>query len=621
MCGISGILNLDLSNVDNYPLEAMVNALSHRGPDGSGVFAYKNIGLGHNRLSIIDLSKNASQPMQSQDGRFVISYNGELYNYLELKSDLINRGYKFQSDSDTEVLMAAIAVWGVKSISKFNGMFAFAVLDKKLNKLYLGRDRYGIKPLYYYLNSNVFLFASEIKSLKQHPAFKNEIDNECIYEYFNFQNIFTDKTFYKNVKLFPSGSYAEIQIDKNTDPKFVKFWDFNYQEHDSTNISMDECIEELDYLFKQAVNRQLMSDVEIGSYLSGGMDSGSITAIAAKENPNLKSFTCGFDLSSASGLELTFDERDKAELMSAQYKTEHYEIVLKSGDMERCFEDLVYHLEEPRVGQSYPNFYAAKLTSKFVKVTLSGTGGDELFGGYPWRYFNHTPDGNFNNYIKEYYKYWQRLMNDTELQSIFRPLHSDVRHLSGFDIFNSVFAEMKVPESKEQFINSCLYFESKTFLQSLLIVEDKLSMAHGLETRVPFLDNDLVDFAMKLPISLKIKNINAILKENENDFRKKTRSIETSNGKFLLREMMKNFIPKEIYNAKKQGFSSPDSSWFKGESMNYVKNELFNKDATIYNFLDFKTTKSLISDHLNGNQNRRLLIWSLLYFSKWLKQN
>lgn len=564
MCGISGILNLDLSNVDNYPLEAMVNALSHRGPDGSGVFAYKNIGLGHNRLSIIDLSKNASQPMQSQDGRFVISYNGELYNYLELKSDLINRGYKFQSDSDTEVLMAAIAVWGVKSISKFNGMFAFAVLDKKLNKLYLGRDRYGIKPLYYYLNSNVFLFASEIKSLKQHPAFKNEIDNECIYEYFNFQNIFTDKTFYKNVKLFPSGSYAEIQIDKNTDPKFVKFWDFNYQEHDSTNISMDECIEELDYLFKQAVNRQLMSDVEIGSYLSGGMDSGSITAIAAKENPNLKSFTCGFDLSSASGLELTFDERDKAELMSAQYKTEHYEIVLKSGDMERCFEDLVYHLEEPRVGQSYPNFYAAKLTSKFVKVTLSGTGGDELFGGYPWRYFNHTPDGNFNNYIKEYYKYWQRLMNDTELQSIFRPLHSDVRHLSGFDIFNSVFAEMKVPESKEQFINSCLYFESKTFLQSLLIVEDKLSMAHGLETRVPFLDNDLVDFAMKLPISLKIKNINAILKENENDFRKKTRSIETSNGKFLLREMMKNFIPKEIYNAKKQGFSSPDSSWFKG---------------------------------------------------------
>jgi asparagine synthase (glutamine-hydrolysing) len=289
--------------------------------------------------------------------------------------------------------------------------------------------------------------------------------------------------------------------------------------------------------------------------------------------------------------------------------------------MERCFEDLVYHLEEPRVGQSYPNFYAAKLTSKFVKVTLSGTGGDELFGGYPWRYFNHTPDGNFNNYIKEYYKYWQRLMNDTELQSIFRPLHSDVRHLSGFDIFNSVFAEMKVPESKEQFINSCLYFESKTFLQSLLIVEDKLSMAHGLETRVPFLDNDLVDFAMKLPISLKIKNINAILKENENDFRKKTRSIETSNGKFLLREMMKNFIPKEIYNAKKQGFSSPDSSWFKGESMNYVKNELFNKDATIYNFLDFKTTKSLISDHLNGNQNRRLLIWSLLYFSKWLKQN
>jgi asparagine synthase (glutamine-hydrolysing) len=383
-------------------------------------------------------------------------------------------------------------------------------------------------------------------------------------------------------------------------------------------------VEELDRLFKQAVNRQLVSDVELGAYLSGGMDSGSITAIAAQQFSYLKTFTCGFDLSSASGIELGFDERTKAEAMSARFKTEHYEMVLKAGDMERCLTKLAWHLEEPRVGQSYPNFYAAKLASKFVKVVLSGSGGDELFGGYPWRYYRGANSQSFEHYIDEYYLYWQRLASNSQLKQMFAPIWGDVDQVWTRDIFRDVFAthdnELQRPED---YINHSLYFEAKTFLHGLFVVEDKLSMAHGLESRVPFMDNDLVDFAMQCPVGLKLSNLTEVLRINENEPGNKGGKYfqKTNDGKKILRDVMENYLPNEFTKAEKQGFSAPDASWFKGESIDFVRRKLLNKNAGIYQFLNYNAVTELVSQHLGGQENRRLLIWSLLNIDAWCEKN
>ena len=369
------------------------------------------------------------------------------------------------------------------------------------------------------------------------------------------------------------------------------------------------------------MNRQLVTDVELGSYLSGGIDSGSITAIAARSYPYMKTFTCGFDLNSASGIEMGFDERSKAEYMSYHFKTEHYEMVLKAGDMERALPKLAWHLEEPRVGQSYPNYYAAKLASKFVKVVMSGAGGDELFGGYPWRYYRAVVNDDFDNYIDKYYQFWQRLIPNSQLKQVFSPIWDDVQHVWTRDIFRNVFKHHADNlYSPEDYINHSLYFEAKTFLHGLLVVEDKLSMAHGLESRVPFLDNDLVDFAMRCPVHLKLNNLSAVVRLNENEVGLKGNKYfeKTRDGKQILRDVMGRYIPGDITKAEKQGFSAPDASWFKGESIDFVKRKLIENDAYIYEFMDRDTVVGLVEQHLEGAQNMRLLVWSLLNVEEWL---
>ncbi|MGH9905848.1 MAG: asparagine synthetase B family protein, partial [Pyrinomonadaceae bacterium] len=322
-----------------------------------------------------------------------------------------------------------------------------------------------------------------------------------------------------------------------------------------------------------------------------------------------------------SGIELGYDERESAEFMSYLFKTEHYEMVLKPGDMERVLPRLTWHLEEPRVGQCYPNFYAAQLASKFVKVVLSGAGGDEFFGGYPWRYYRAVINNDFEHYIDKYYTFWQRLIPNSTIQEVFEPIWSDVKHVWTRDIFRDVF-DKHAPEltRPEDYVNHSLYFEAKTFLHGLLVVEDKLSMAHSLETRVPYLDNDLVDFAMKIPLRLKLGNLNQIIELNENEPGLKTEKYfqRTRDGKLLLRDTMKKYIPEAVAGKEKQGFSAPDASWFKGESIEYVRRTLYNGQARIYEFLDRKAIQSLVNDHLDARQNRRLLIWSLLNVEQWL---
>lgn len=619
MCGVAGYLNLSQEPASEGILKKMTDKIRHRGPDGEGQFIDGPLALGHRRLAIIDLSQAGHQPMHTPDGRYTISYNGEVYNFKELKFVLENLGHRFRSQTDTEVILNAYQEWGDEFVSRLNGMFAFVIWDKKEKNIFIARDRYGIKPFYYTFFNETFLFASEIKAFDEFPGFRKEIDKKNLLEYMTFQNFFGDRTLFQGVKIFLPGHHGNISLSSKK-LKLKQYWDFHFQEPRGKVLTEDEYLEELDYLIKQAVNRQLISDVEIGAYLSGGMDSGTITALAAKQLPYIKTFTIGFDLNSASGLELAFDERPKAEHMSYLFKTEHYEMVLKSGDMERCLPKLAYHLEEPRVGQSYPNFYASKLASKFSKVVLSGCGSDEIFAGYPWRYYRSIGCKNFESYINEYYAYWQRLIPNQKIKEVFSPIWEEVKEVWTLDRFRDVYLNhANQLDTDEDYINHSLYFEAKTFLHGLLVVEDKLSMAHSLETRVPFLDNNLVDFGMKIPLKYKLSSFKSQERVNENEVLAKKNAFSRNDGKWILRKVMGNYIPEEVINRDKQGFSAPDSSWFRGESIDFVIRHLGNKNALMYQYLDYSKVQQIISDHVSGKENKRLQIWSFLNFEETLR--
>ncbi len=625
MCGIAGLIDLKGGRVSTSLIKEMTDTISHRGPDGEGHWSEDNVGMGHRRLAILDLSNAGKQPMVSADHRWVLSYNGEVYNYKEIRREIENQGIWFRSNTDSEVVLYALALWGEKALLRFNGMFALALWDRKEKNLLLARDRYGIKPLYYGFQGNRFYFGSEQKAIIADHQFKKKLNTKALLEYLTFQNIFTNQTLLEDIHILEPGHFAKVDPSKNTySNSFIlkkQYWDYHFKEPKEPKDEQ-EYLEELDRLFNQAVKRQLVSDVELGAYLSGGIDSGSITSIAATQFPYLKTFTCGFDLSSASGIELTFDERIKAEAMSALFKTEHYEMVLKAGDMERCLGTLAWHLEEPRVGQSYPNYYVAQLAGKFVKVVLSGSGGDELFGGYPWRYYRTANCLEFNEYIDQYYLYWQRLLSNKEIKNVFSSSWKEVESVQTKNIFRNVFLTHKNDlQNQEDYVNHSLYFEAKTFLHGLFTMEDKLSMAHSLETRVPFMDNDLVDFAMQCPVGLKLRNLQEILKINENEPSNKKADYfkKTNDGKQILRKVMEKYIPKDITQATKKGFSSPDASWFKGQSIDFVQKTLFESKAKIYEVLDEHAVKPLIEEHLKGIRNRRLLIWSLLNLEAWIK--
>jgi len=618
MCGVAGIFNIDGAPVSPVVLGRMTDMLAHRGPDDRGTHVDGALGLGHRRLSIIDLSAAGHQPMATPDGRYVLSYNGEVYNFAELRTELESAGFRFRSRTDSEVVLYALAHWGLAAVERFNGMFALALWDATERRLHLFRDRYGVKPLYYCRAGGALLFASEAKAFLAHPNFSPNVGTAGLVEYLTFQNYFTDRTLLDGVRVVEPGTIMTFSEGRET-PQLRRYWDYSFVEPDQ-HASEADLVDELDRLFTQAVGRQLVSDVPVGAYLSGGIDSGSITAIAAQQLPLMSTFTVGFDLNSASGIELAYDERASAEHMSYLFRTQQYEMVLKAGDMERAMRQLVWHIEEPRVGQSYPNYYAARLASRFAKVVLAGTGGDELFGGYPWRYYRGAVASSFDEYAARYYEFWQRLVPSEDMQALLGPLGSDAASIDTRQIFHDVFQEHAPSLTRpEDYINHSMYFEAKTFLHGLLVVDDKLSMAHSLETRVPFLDNDLVDFAMSLPAAMKLDNLQNVVQMNENEPGKVRQYFaRTKDGKLLLRKAMARHVPASVSEREKQGFSGPDASWFRGESIDYVRDLLMSPRARIYDLLDRPTVTRLVNDHLEGRQNRRLLIWSLLSLENWL---
>jgi asparagine synthase (glutamine-hydrolysing) len=623
MCGIVGICNVDGEAVALPLLRRMTDRLAHRGPDGEGQFADGAIGLGHRRLAIIDLTPNASQPISNESGSIVVTYNGEIYNFQSLRAELEASGHRFHSRTDSEVVAHAYEEWGLSAVERFNGMFAFALWDGARRRLWLARDRYGIKPLYYFWDGRRLVFASDIRPILDHPAVPRRVSTQALNQYFTFQNVLTDDTLFEGVRILRPGTSMTLEALDGAQPVFTQYWDFDFTR--PIDISQEEAVEEFHRLFAQAVTRQLVSDVPVGSYLSGGLDSGSITAVARRHLGRLSSFTCGFDLTSASGLELAYDERANAEVLANLLKTEHYEVVLHAGDMEHVMSQLVTRLEDLRVGQCYPNYYVARLASKFVKVVLSGAGGDELMAGYPWRYFRGAHSNGHHDFYRNYYDFWQRLVPDSEKMSLFVPdVSRALENDSTFNVFRGVVqsaAGLPPLETREAYINASLYFELKTFLHGLLVVEDRVSMAHGLETRVPFLDNDLVDFAQRLPVRYKLRNFDrpeVFVDENEPAKLRRYEALR-GDGKIVLREAMTRLIPLEVTERAKQGFSAPDASWFRGDSITYINQLLCDPRARIYEFLQPAYVSRMLTEHSSGARNHRLFIWSALSFEWWLR--
>jgi len=605
MCGIVGIYSTN-KKIDKKNLLQMSDAIGHRGQDDHGHYINNNFGLAHKRLSIIDLSNNASQPFISADKRYVLAFNGEIYNFREIKKKLFHK-YKFISNSDTEVILYAFYEWGKNCFKLFNGMFAITIWDNKLKKIVIARDRYGMKPLYYYCDGKNLIFASEIKSILKSKLYRKELDYYGLCEYLTFQNYISDKTLFKNILLLSQGTIMEFNSELESSSEI--YWDFNFF---NKNSLIQDSGKDLNSYIKNAVKRQSYADVDINSYLSGGIDSASIVYNAKKFIKNLKTFTIGFDLSSASGIELFFDERKKAERISSIFKTNHYENILKSGDLEKCIDDLVYHVEEPRVGQSYPNLYASMLARKFGKVVFSGVGADELFGGYPWRYIYLKKKVLFEDFLKIYFKKWKRLSGN----ELLNPKSSLISHREAeeykYENFKKIFDSYKQKYvTPNDALNYCMYFEVKTFLNGLLLVEDKISMSKGLEVRAPFLDNDLVNYALKIPnkkLFLKTK-----LNNNENNLRAKHKQF--IKGKLILRKSLSKSLPHDILYDRKQGFSGPDKSWFRGESIDFINSQLKN----LPNFLNKKKVLEIFKKHIGGKQNYRLTIWSIIYLIKFSK--
>ncbi|MBY0384910.1 asparagine synthase (glutamine-hydrolyzing), partial [bacterium] len=543
-----------------------------------------------------------------------------IYNYLELKTELIENGYRFSTESDTEVLLYSFKEWGVDCVFHLEGMFAFAIWDRKEKILTLMRDRCGIKPLYYSLLGDNLLFASEIKAILTHPHSTTNIDKQALAEYFTFQNFFNSRTLFAGVYLLEPGHYIKFNPESGKLFK-ERYWDFDFKEPINPR-SEESYLEELQDLFTSSVRKHLVSDVPVGCYLSGGMDSGSIASIASQFKKNLKTFCIGFDTQGASALEVNFDETQRAQESADTIKSQHYSRKISAGHLDSALKAVTACLEEPRVGQSYPNYYAAKLASEHTKVVLAGTGGDEIFGGYPWRYYRGVQSKNFNEFVDNYYNFWQRLVPSEVQTKFFSPIDEELKNFEPKSLFRNVFRdyhrEIKTPEDM---VNASLYFEAKTFLNGLLVIEDKLNMAAGVECRVPFLDTKLVDFTMNLPIKYKLREIDNLARINENETHKASKYFsKTNDGKLILRKVMKNYLPAKVLLAEKQGFSAPDQSWFKNQKVTLLQERFFESDSPIYSYIDKKTVQDLLSSHISGKNNFRLLIWSLLTFDQWIKE-
>lgn len=527
MCGIAGIFSKE-QMPDAIIAKKMADAIKHRGPDGQTLFSGMNLAVAFNRLAIIDLSENGNHPQQQ--GQWKVWLNGCIYNWRELRSDL--KEYQFKSNGDTEVIAALIDKHGMqKAVPMLNGMFVIVAHNETTGDTYIARDRYGIKPLYYTEKNGSILFASEIKALLEHTDVSVKVNRSALGQWMRFQNVLSDETLFDGIYKMEKGTVWHLNTKQAT-----KYWQWKFEPKEMSAISAYETTHDL---LHNAIERQSQSDTNVAAWCSGGIDSSIIAAEA-----NVPLFTAGFT-------EPKFDERKYAEIISGKYWLQHYSALITRSTIYNYLKETIYHLEDLRVGPSYTNYALYELTGKFARVCLQGTGGDELFGGYTWRY----KANNYNDIID------RSKMNLLNYGSNFSVTVQD-------DIYRRY------------------EFDAENFLEGVLLVGDKLSMAHGIEDRLPFLDNDLVDFACTIPAELKA-------------------------DKRVLKGAYAHRLPEQITSRNKWGFTSPDSIWFFKNGFRY--SEPYNLKQSKF-MSEFVLPDAIDMAYKTKNTNA---VWCLLAFNEW----
>jgi len=544
-----------------------------------------DLGFAFRRLKIIDLSERAAQPMFGADNETCIVFNGEIYNYLELRTELRGRGRVFRTDSDTEVLLAIYEMDGVRGFERLNGMFALAIWDSRKRRLVLARDRFGIKPLYYAATDDAFVFGSEIKALFCHPSLRRAIDAQSLAEHFTFQFPLGDRTLFRGVRLVEPGTYMVLADGKLS---AHEFWRLRYQPRSA--LRLQDAAAELRARLEAALTRQLRSDVPVGTFLSGGMDTGAIASLAGRAIRPLHSFTAGFNTQGLSGLEGFFDERPEARALAAHLGTEHHETEIIPTDLLRLIPRVAWHVEDPRVGISHQIYSVARDTRREVTVVMSGTGGDELFAGYPWRY-RPVMEGTAADFSNRLYRVWSRLRDEAGRA---RLLSARAQQESGSAATpRQAFQSMLARHPEGDPLDRALFFEAATFLQGLLLVEDRLTMAHGVEARVPLLDNDVVDLLLELPATMKF---------------------DGNETKIVLKQAVAGLVPADVLTRRKQGFTPPEATWMRRHSGNAIQDLLLHDRSLDRGWFEPAGVRDILDEHMSGLADHRFLIWSLMMF-------
>lgn len=614
MCGITGKIYFDKNReISLHELKRMTDVIQHRGPDDEGHFIEGNVGLGFRRLSIIDL-KSGHQPLCDNNERYWLTFNGEIYNFQELREALQKKGYFFRTNSDTEVIINLYAEYKEKCLEHLRGMFAFVIWDSKEKELFGARDRFGIKPFYYYIDREKFVWGSEMKSIRVSDNVKTDISLESLDYYFAYGYTPRTQSIYNQIKKLKPGHSFVLKPFEKYKLTIKKYWEIYYSP-DYTK-SVDYWKESLYESLSESVKMRMISDVPLGAFLSGGVDSSIVVALMALNSGQpIKTFSIGFK-------EEKYNELKYARLIADTYKTEHHEFIVEPQSIE-LLPDLVRAYDEPFADSSaIPTYYVSKYTRNHVTVALSGDGGDELFAGY----------NDYNRMMKIY----NRKLNFRKLFSIINKMLPDYIHGKGLTNYLSkdkrfVWAFFGIwkdyerrkfykPEIRRElegnyaeklklnflstlnddFLSNMQHIDMKTYLvDDVLTKVDVASMMNSLEVRVPLLDHKFAELSFKIPSKFKIKD---------------------GVTKYILKEAFKEILPAEIISHKKQGFAVPLNLWFKGDLKDYTYEELLNS-RHLYNYLDKKYIVKLLDNHQKGLRDFSQKIWSLLFLNEWLKQN
>jgi len=612
MCGIAGIINLNGEPASRDELERMNLALIHRGPDGDGIFCKGNVGLAHRRLAIID-PRAGIQPFYSEDRRLILSYNGEVYNYLELRQELGN-DFRFWTQSDTEVVLRAYEKWGIACLERFRGMFAFALYDENKNRVYLVRDRVGIKPLFYYSTPERMLFASEFLSVLRADGVRREIAAESLSGFFRYQYVPTPATIYKNLYKLEPGHYLEVDTRRNHVTKH-RYWELPIN---ILNRAEEDFLEEFNTLLDETIRMYVRSDVPFGAFLSGGVDSSLVSAVMAKHlDDPVRTFTIGFN-------EEKHSEIPFAAEASRVVGTNHYEKIVSPDLAEEVLSKLVVHFGEPFADSSaIPTYYVSREAASRVKMVLSGDGGDELFGGY-----NSYPI-TFQDFSNPNQQWYHALLNFAAQHGVFPALRRwarekrthlhQAKHDAQRQIFNdSSLRELlseEIPVAPEvsfsvniltQDVDPVSMFQAQDFktymVDDVLTKVDRMSMANSLEVRVPLLDHKIVELAFSLPLSLKLRQDDT------------ARRIET---KYLLKKSAARFYPESFLSRPKQGFGIPIVEWCLGPLRPLLESKIRNRSNPIFNWIKYSYVQNIGNRFFKGDHAWVTRLWFVLILSLW----